>query len=171
MSFTTSQALAFLCLIRGHPLEVVFLFGMPLGLRMGEATGVLWDDIDLDCRVFYLRHHVGPDVQADGGERLCGTRCGRAAVLEDLKSEASTRGLELPEILIPELRRQALRVERARKLRLDKNKEWLEHGLVFPSAWATRCNQLEYARGCARCVRHPGCHHVGSTTCATRGDL
>jgi integrase len=134
VSFAPIQAIAFLRLIRGHPLEAVFLFGMTLGLRMGEATGVLWEDIDLDSRVFYLRHQVAPDVQADGGECLCGTHCGRAAVLEDLKSEASTRGLELPEILIPALRRQALRVDRARTLRLDKNKEWLDHGLVFPSA-------------------------------------
>lgn len=134
VSFTATQALAFLRLIRGHPLEAVFLFGMTLGLRMGEATGVLWDDIDLESRVFYLRHQVAPDVQADGGECLCGTRCGRAALLADLKSEASTRGLQLPEILIPALRRQAVRVERTRKLRLEKNKDWLEHGLVFPSS-------------------------------------
>ncbi len=83
--------------------------------------------------MFYLRHQVAPDVQADGGECLCGTRCGRAA-LQDLNSEASTRGLELPEILIPALRRQAIRVERTRNLRLEKKKEWLEHGLVFPSS-------------------------------------
>jgi integrase len=133
-SFAPVQAVAFLRVIRGHPLEGVFLLGMALGLRIGEATGVLWEDINLDSRVFYLRHQVAPNVQAEGGECLCGTHCGGAAVLEDLKSEASTRGLELPEILVPALRRQAVRVERSRQLRLQKNKEWLEHRLVFPSA-------------------------------------
>ena len=128
------QVRSFLGLIRGHPLEVVFLFGMALGLRIGEATGVLWDDLDLSGRVLYLRHQVAPNVQADGGTCLCGTRCGLAAVVEDLKTEASTRGLELPDVFLPALRRQALRVERMRELREKKGKEWLEHGLVTPSA-------------------------------------
>ena len=134
VSFTPEQALSFLRVIRGHPLEGVFLLGMALGLRIGEATGVLWQDIDLDSRVFYLRHQVAPDIQADGGECLCGSRCGRAAVVDSLKSETSTRGLELPEVLVPALRRQIQRVERTRQLRLKKRKQWLEHGLVFPSA-------------------------------------
>ena len=50
------------------------------------------------------------------------------------ETEASTRGLELPEILAPALRRQALRVERMRQLRTSKGREWLEHGLLSPSA-------------------------------------
>jgi integrase len=133
VAYAAEQALAFLRLIRGHPLEGVFLLGMALGLRMGEATGVLWEDLDLDQRLLYLRHQAAPDVQADGGVCICGTRCGRAAVVEDLKSESSTRGLRLPEVIVPALRRQVQRVERTRQLRLAKHKEWVEHGLVFPS--------------------------------------
>jgi len=110
------------------------LLGITLGLRIGEATGVLWRDMDLQRRVLYLRHQVAPDVQADGGVCICGQRCGRAAVVEELKTEASTRGLELPEVLGPALRRQELRVERMRQLRTQKSKAWLEHGLVTPSA-------------------------------------
>jgi integrase len=128
------QVLRFLELIRGHPLEVVFLLGMTLGLRIGEATGVLWSDLDLDNALLYLRHQVAPDVQADGGTCVCGSRCGRAAVVEDLKTEASTRGLELPAVLGPALRRQVLRVERMRQLRMAKSKPWLDHDLVTPSA-------------------------------------
>src|SRR5262249_11779995 len=56
------HVLKFLSLIRGHPLEVVFLLGMSLGLRIGEATGVLWSDLDLDNRLLFLRHQVAPDV-------------------------------------------------------------------------------------------------------------
>jgi integrase len=133
VAYGAEQALAFLRLIRGHPLKGVFLLGMALGLRMGEATGVLWDDLDLDGRLLYLRHQAAPDVQAAGGVCICGTRCGRAAVLEDLKSESSTRGLRLPDVIVPALRRQIQRVERSRQLRLAKRKEWVEHGLVFPS--------------------------------------
>ena len=65
---------------------------------------------------------------------ICGKRCGRAAVVEDLKTESSTRGLELPEVVRPALRRQALRVDRTRQLRINKGKEWLDHDLVTPSA-------------------------------------
>jgi integrase len=119
VAFSADQAVAFLRVIRGHPLEGVFLFGMALGLRMGEATGVLWSDLDIPRRLFYLRHQVAPDVQAEGGACLCGIRCGRAAVLEDLKSRSSTRGLELPEVLVPALRRQAQRIEHQRALRAE----------------------------------------------------
>jgi integrase len=133
-AFSADQVLAFLKVIRGHPLEGVFLFGMALGLRMGEATGVLWSDLDLSSRVLYLRHQVAPDVQTEGGSCVCGTRCGRAAVVEDLKSASSTRGLELPEVLVPALHRQVQRIEHMRALRAAKAKDWLEHDLVFPSA-------------------------------------
>jgi integrase len=132
-TFTNEQVLSFLKLIRGHPLEGVFLLGMALGLRIGEATGVMWQDIHLERRLFFLRHQVAPDIQADGGECLCGTRCGRAALVEDLKSESSSRGLKLPAVIIPALRRQQERNAHARALRLAKDKEWFEHGLVFPS--------------------------------------
>ncbi len=69
---TPEQVLTFLGLIRGHPLEVVFLFGMTLGLRIGEATGVLSHDLELDKHLLYLRHQAAPDVQADGGVCVCG---------------------------------------------------------------------------------------------------
>jgi integrase len=133
-TFTIEQALTFLQLIRGHPLEGVFLLGMALGLRIGEATGVVWDDVNLEQRVLFLRHQIAPDIQAYGGECLCGLRCGGAALVDELKSESSTRGLKLPAVLIPALRRQVARVDHARQLRLAKGKEWLEHGLLFPSA-------------------------------------
>ena len=53
-------------------MEGVFLLGMALGLRIGEATGVVWDDVNLERRMLFLRHQVAPDIQADGGECLCG---------------------------------------------------------------------------------------------------
>src|SRR5262249_44248467 len=64
-TFTKDQVLAFSSLIRGHLLEGVFLFGMTLGLRIGEATGVMWEDIDLERRLFFLRHQVAPEMQAE----------------------------------------------------------------------------------------------------------
>jgi integrase len=159
-TFTKDQVLAFLQLIRGHPLEGVFLFGMTLGLRIGEATGVMWQDVDLEHRLFFLRHQVAPDIQADGGECLCGTRCGRAALVEDLKSESSTRGLKLPAVIIPALRRQLVRNAHARELRLVKGKEWMEHGLVFPSAWG---NPMQPTR--VRAWLGPLCKAAGLAPC------
>jgi integrase len=132
--FSPEQALTFLRLIRGHPLEGVFLLGMALGLRMGEATGVLWSDLDITTSALTLRHQVAPDVQADGGKCICGQRCGRGALVDDLKSSSSQRMLRLPDVLIPALRRQAQRVEHMRELRARKGLDWLEHGLVFPTA-------------------------------------
>src|SRR5216683_314281 len=159
-TFTKEQVLAFLQLIRGHPLEGVFLLGMALGLRIGEATGLVWDDVNLERRMLFLRHQVAPDIQADGGECLCGTRCGRAALVEELKSESSTRGLNLPAVLMPALRRQIERVAHTRELRLAKRKDWLEHGLLFPSASGrpmqptrvrTRLEPLRQAAGLPPC--------------------
>jgi hypothetical protein len=67
--FGPEQALTFLRLSRDHPLEGVFRLGMALGLRMGEATGVMWSDVDATTNVLTLRRQVVPDVQADGGRR------------------------------------------------------------------------------------------------------
>jgi integrase len=170
-TFTAEQTLSFIRLIRGHPLEGVFLFGMALGLRMGEATGVLWADVDLEQRVFFLRHQVAPDYQAEGGECLCGTPCGRAAVLEDLKSESSNRGLRLPEVLVPALRRQHARVQRMRELRSANGKPWVEHDLLFPSASGRPMNPnrvrdwletLGRAAGLPPCIFHDLRHAWGS---------
>ncbi len=80
-----------------------------------------------------LRHQVAPDVHADGGKCICGQRCGRGALVDELKSSSSQR-LLLPDVLIPALRRQAQRVEHMRELRARKGLDWLEHGLVFPTA-------------------------------------
>ena len=81
------------------------------------------EDVDLEHRLFFLQHQVAPDIQADGGERLCGTRCGRTALVEDLKSESSTRRLKLPAVIVPALRRQLARNAHGRELRLAKGKE------------------------------------------------
>jgi integrase len=169
VAFSAAQAVAFLKVIRGHPLEGVFLFGMALGLRMGEATGVLWSDLDIPNRVFYLRHQVAPDVQAEGGACLCGTRCGRAAVLEGLKSTSSTRGLELPDVLVPALRRQAQRIEHQRALRASRGREWLSTTWCSPAPPADPCSRHGSGPGWIRSLEPRGFRRAGSTTCATPG--
>jgi integrase len=43
---TPDEAREFLGAVRGHRLEALFSVALALGLRQGEALGLLWDDVD-----------------------------------------------------------------------------------------------------------------------------
>jgi integrase len=46
-AYTTDELKVMVKSFRGHPLGALFTFTMALGLRVGEATGVRWCDVDL----------------------------------------------------------------------------------------------------------------------------
>jgi integrase len=54
--FTPEQARGFLDAIAGHRLEALFSIAIALGLRKGEATGLRWQDVDLESGVLHVRN-------------------------------------------------------------------------------------------------------------------
>ena len=88
---------------------------LALGLRQGEALGLLWDAVDLDAGTLTVRRAL----QRQAGEGL---------VLVDPKSRAGRRTIKLPDAL-----RDALRVHRVRQAeqRLAAGNVWEDRGFVF----------------------------------------
>ncbi len=88
---------------------------LALGLRQGEALGLLWDAVDLDAGTVTVR-------------RALQRQAGKGLVLVEPKSRAGRRTIKLPDAL-----RDALRVHRVRQAeqRLAAGNEWEDRGFVF----------------------------------------
>ena len=82
--------------------------------RLGEATGLRWDDVDLTSGEVTIRQQL--------------QRVDKRLVLQDLKTAKSRRTLILPNVCL-----EALKAHRKRQLeeRLKAGADWLDSGLVF----------------------------------------
>ncbi len=112
--FDMEQAKAFLKAADTHRLGALFSVALACGLRLGEATGLKWDDVDLETGRLEIRQQL--------------QRVGKRLELQPLKTERSRRTLALPDVCL-----KALRVYRTRQLeeRLKAGKRWVDTGLVF----------------------------------------
>jgi integrase len=93
---------------------------LAVGLRLGEALGLKWDDIDLVQKELRVRHAL---QRSNGKLRLV-----------EPKSERSRRSVSLPNFAVA-----ALRQHRASQLqdRLAAGGSWQETGFVFTSSIGT----------------------------------
>lgn len=117
---------------------------LSLGLRQGEALGLLWDDVDLDDGVLRIRrsvqrhtweHGCPPTDRAPSCGRKRGAECpsrtGGGLLLVDPKTKASKRSIVLPQPLVDELRAHRAVLNRSR---LAAGEDWdSTHDLVFPA--------------------------------------
>lgn len=108
------QAATFLKAASEHRLSALFTVALACGLRLGEATGLKWDDIDLTTGEVRIRQQL--------------QQVGKRLVLQELKTEKSRRTLSLPQICL-----DTLKAHRKRQLeeRLKAGDAWKETGLVF----------------------------------------
>jgi integrase len=113
---TPAQAATFLRAINGHEFEYLLTVMLASGLRIGEALGLRWPDVDLDKR----RLQVRQQLTVIPGERW---------QLTPPKSKSDRRTFGLIPAAI-----SALRSQRARVLeyRLRCPTVWPEQDLVFP---------------------------------------
>ena len=97
-----------------HRLGALFSVALACGLRLGEATGLRWEDVDLPTGDVRVRQQL----QA----------IGKRLVLQPLKTEQSRRSLVLPAVCV-----DALRAHHTQQLkeRLKAGADWVETGLVF----------------------------------------
>ncbi len=118
---------------------------LSLGIRQGEALGLLWDDVDLDEGVLRVRRSVQrhtwehgcavvdglPSCRRKRGAE-CDHRGGGGLLLVEPKTKASKRTIVLPAPLVEELRAHRAQVNRRR---LAAGEGWdATHDLVFPAA-------------------------------------
>ncbi|GAB2869303.1 site-specific integrase [Myroides odoratimimus subsp. xuanwuensis] len=125
-----------------HPAR--WSIALSLGLRQGEALGLVWDDVDLDDGVLRVRRSTQRRTWEHGcavvenipfcGHRRgaeCERRIGGGLLLVEPKTKASKRTIVLPGPLVDELRSHRAGVIRRR---LAAGEAWdSTHDLVFPA--------------------------------------
>jgi integrase len=118
--FTPDQARLFLASVRGDRVEALYSVALALGLRQGEALGLLWEDVDLEAGTLAVRHAL---QRVDGRLQLV-----------EPKTFRSRRNLFMPRVVV-----EALNAHRKRQLldRLVAGSRWTEAGLVFTSSIGT----------------------------------
>jgi len=116
------QARTFLDAAKGDRFEALYTVSVSIGLRMGEALGLRWQDVDLDRRTLKVNRILSRIGRGrDSGSEL---------MLVEPKTARSRRTVTLPDVAI-----KALRAHKVRQLeeRLAAGSEWQEQGLVFPN--------------------------------------
>jgi integrase len=111
---TIEHASAFVNVAATHRLGALFTVALACGLRLGEATGLRWQDVNLESG----------DVQIQ--QQL--QRVDRRLVLQPLKTPTSRRALVLPGVCLLALRAHRTR---QREDRLKAGADWIDTGLVF----------------------------------------
>jgi len=129
VTLNVEQSAAFLKVAKTHRLGALFSVALACGLRLGEACGLKWDDVNLESGEVNIRQQL--------------QRVGKTAVLQPLKTEKSRRTLVLPDVCV-----NALREHRKRQLkeRLKAGADWVDTGLVF-TTYARRGNGRKVGAG------------------------
>jgi integrase len=133
MPFEFEQAVAFVAVAREHRLGALYLTSLACGMRIGEASGLKWADVDLDTGECRLRQQLqavrvprAKDAPAGKGKHR------RVLVLQALKTEKSRRTLVLPAVSLDALKTHRTR---QREERLKAGAKWRnEHDLVFTTS-------------------------------------
>jgi integrase len=116
-----SQARTFLQVAQADRFEALYVISLMVGLRMGEALGLKWSDVDLDTGMLRVNRQL---------QRL---REGGGLVFSQPKN-TSRRSVELPQRAV-----EALRSHRKRQMeeQLGAGPSWRDNGLVFTTTIGT----------------------------------
>ena len=132
--FTPDQAKVFLKVCRDHRLGPLYAVMLALGLRMGEALGLKWEDVDLEKATVFVRRALQRVICEDGSTELR---------LVEPKSDRSYRVVMIPASIVPLLVRY--RAEQNRE-RLVAGSRWVTTGAVFTSTIGTMLDERHVRR-------------------------
>lgn len=102
---------------------------LAVGLRLGEALGLGWDDVDLTAKTLRIRRAL--------------QRVEKKLVFVEPKSERSRRTVSLPDFAITALKRQRTA---QKEERLKAGSKWNDSGLVFTSSIGTPLDERNVRR-------------------------
>ena len=123
-TLTLEQARQFLDAAKAERLSALYVAALSLGLRMGEALGLRWQDIDFERRTLTVNRIL---------ERI-GRGEGSKLQLVEPRTSRSRRTVNLPDATV-----RALKAQKVRQLeeRLIAGSRWRDGGLVFLSTIGT----------------------------------
>lgn len=139
---TVGQAKRLLEAVRGDRLEVLYTVGISLGMRPGEIRGLRWQDIDFEAGQLEVRMQM----------------LERPAVLARLKTRASRRRLDLPEVTRAQL---LAHKSRQAKEQLAAGKRWAGLDLVLADLQGQPVKANYLRRTFARALAAAGLPVVG----------
>jgi integrase len=115
------QARVFLEAAKDDKFDALYVLSLTVGLRMGEALGLRWSDIDLNAKTLRVNRQL---------QRI---RDGGGLVFSEPKN-ASRRTVDLPRRAV-----EALRSHRKRQIeeQLRASAQWADNGLVFTTGIGT----------------------------------
>jgi integrase len=119
-TLTSEQAKSLLNATAGDRLGALYTVALALGLRLGEALALAWEDVDLATRQLRVRRSL---------QRIRGK-----LEFVETKSERSNRTLRLPAVCLSSLARH---VEQQAKERAWAGSKWVDSGLCFTSRLGT----------------------------------
>lgn len=147
-SLTAEEARALLDAAEGHRYAPAFTCQLMLGLRPGEALGLLWSDVDLDTRRLTVARSLKRLPKSDGRpERL---------ELGPPKTPGSYRTVDLPAPVVAALIDQR-RAQAAERLRVGAH--WLDLDLVFANELGGYVDPSNYRRELAKVTDAAGLGH------------
>jgi hypothetical protein len=123
------QARALLKAAKGHRLGAMFSVAMAVGLRLGEALGLHWQDVDLAKGTLTVRQAL----QRIKGKLEC----------VEPKSETSRRAILLTAAAVAVWKRHGVR---QKKERLKAGAKWQPSGVVFTSTIGTALDDRNVRR-------------------------
>jgi integrase len=144
----------FLIAAEGHRLEGFFALLMATGIRLGEALGLKWEDVDFDKATLTVRKQL---------QRLKGS-----VSLIDPKTDRALRTIPIAPFAI-----EALRGHRSRQLeeRLRNAGKWEDQGFVFCTQVGTPADERKIRNGLREILNSAGLPkmrvHDLRHTCAT----
>lgn len=130
-AITPDEATAIVAAVENHRLGALYTLMLSVGLRLGEALGLSWDDVDLDARTLTVRR----SLQRLNGEFR----------LTEPKSEQSRRTVPMPEFLVARLRQH----------RVTQNRERLQAGDTWDREW-----NLVFTTATGRPIENSGVNHT-----------
>src|SRR5439155_23545409 len=117
-----------------HRLGALYSVMLTLGLRLGEALGLKWDDVDFDKATVFVRRALQRIKLADRSSELR---------LVEPKSDRSYRVVSIPASIVPRLVKHRAHQNRERLL---AGSRWINSGALFTSTIGTMLDERNVRR-------------------------
>lgn len=168
VALTKDECVRILGELELHPMYAVWVTQLYLGLRSGEAAGLLVDDVDFDEGILHVRNTMR---YGDTGKPL---------ELADIKTGSRGRGrraLRMPEPVVAALRARLETLELQRTVYGDTwPKEWTKAGVVFltdkgvpPNASSLQTPFKKAGKAIGVTVRRYDTRHTAATLLGDQG--